>query len=177
MEQSMLHIGKAAPEFSATAYQAWSEFKTISLSGIRGTWVVLFFYPRDFTFVCTTELLAFAAEQSAFVAAGVQLLAVSTDSAWSHKAWFERDLKDVMYPILADTSHAISRAYGVLVEETGDAMRGTFIIDPEGKLRYVVVSDLTVGRSVSETLRVLYALQSGGLCPAYWKKGDVNLKP
>ena len=172
-----LQVGSAAPGWKAEAYIKGSEFKTLSSSDYAGKWVVLFFYPRDFTFVCPTELKAFAQSEAKFSALNAQLIAASTDSAWSHKAWFEKDLNDVSYPVLADTTQEIAWKYGVLLENTGEALRGTFIIDPEGILRYSVVSDLNVGRSVDETLRVLSALQTGGLCPINWREGDSTLKP
>ena len=105
-----------------------------------------------------------------------QILAASTDSVFSHKAWFERDLKDVGFPIVSDTAHSLTRAYEILKEDSGEAERGTFIIDPEGDLRYVVMSDDNVGRSVEETMRVVKALQTGGLCPVDWAPGEINLK-
>jgi len=105
-----------------------------------------------------------------------EILAASTDSVYSHKAWFERDLDMVSFPVLADTAHTLTRDYGVLGVETGEAERGTFIIDPDGDLRYVVISDGNVGRSVEETMRVVKALQTGGLCPIDWEPGQDNLK-
>jgi peroxiredoxin (alkyl hydroperoxide reductase subunit C) len=105
-----------------------------------------------------------------------EILAASTDSVNSHKAWFERDLDMVTFPVLADTAHTLTRDYEVLSEDTGEAERGTFIIDPEGNLRYVVISDGNVGRSVEETMRVVKALQTGGLCPIDWEPGQENLK-
>ncbi|MAG11856.1 MAG: thioredoxin peroxidase [Parcubacteria group bacterium] len=177
LDEFELQVGHSAPAWSATAYQKGKEFRTVSSADYAGKWVVLFFYPRNFTFVCPTELKAFAASCEEFREVNAQLVAVSTDSEWSHKAWFEKDMPDVQYPVLADTTHEIAWNYNVLVEKTGEALRGTFIIDPEGVLRYSVVSDLNVGRSVDETLRVLRALQTGGLCPANWKQGEATLQP
>jgi alkyl hydroperoxide reductase subunit AhpC len=174
-EIQMLKVGQPAPEFKAQACIG-GDFKDISLKDYRGKWVVLFFYPLDFTFVCPTELRSFAAHEKAFKEAGAYVLACSTDSAFSHKAWLERDLNEVKYPILADTNHAISRAYDVLIEDKGFAVRGTFIIDPEGMLRSLTVNDTGVGRSVDETLRTLSAFQTGELCPADWKPGQPTLK-
>lgn len=171
----MIHIGNKAPDFAnVTAYQN-GEFKTITLSDYRGSWLVFFFYPRDFTFICPTELKAFAAAEPAFEKEGAKILAASTDSAWSHKAWFQRDLPDVRYPVLADTNLRIARDYGVLNDDNGDAERGLFIIDPEGIVKYFLVSASSVGRSVNETLRVLAALKSGNLCPIEWKPGEETL--
>ncbi len=171
----MLKIGHKAPEFALDAYHAGHGFKKISSRDFKGKWVVLFFYPRDFTFVCPTELHGFAKREADFKKEGAVIIAASTDSAHSHKAWFEKDLPDVKYPVLADTAHTLSREYGILIEETGEALRGTFIIDPEGTLKYIVISDMNVGRSVEETLRVLKALKTGKLCPVEWQEGEDTL--
>jgi alkyl hydroperoxide reductase subunit AhpC len=135
---------------------------------------VLFFYPRDFTFICPTEIKGFAAHKADFAALNAEVIGASTDSEWSHKNWFERDLPEVDYPVLADTTLEISRAYGVLNDD-GSAARGLFIIDPEGIVKYVVISAGSVGRSVKETLRVLKAIQSGDLCPVEWEEGGKTL--
>lgn len=172
----MAKVGEMAPEFTCEAYVA-GDIKKVSLKDYKGKWVVLFFYPLDFTFVCPTEIKSFANADATFKKLNTVVLGASTDSAHSHKAWFKRDMPEVKFPVLADTSHALSRAYGVLIEEEGIALRGTFIIDPEGILKYAVISDLNVGRSVDETLRVVQALQTGGLCPAEWKPGQSTLKP
>ncbi|MFH1047094.1 MAG: peroxiredoxin [Patescibacteria group bacterium] len=172
----MINVNQPAPAFSEViAYQAGKEFKKISLSDYSGKWLVLFFYPRDFTFVCPTELRGFAKQATDFRAQNCEILAVSTDSEWSHKAWFERDLPEVNFPILADTTQAIARDYGVLNETDGAADRGLFIIDPNGHVKYVVISTGSVGRSVKETLRVLKAIKSGGLCPLDWQEGEETL--
>ena len=152
------------------------DYKEISLKDYKGKWVILFFYPRDFTFVCPTEIKGFAKMYKDFQDIDTEVLAASTDSVYSHKAWFERDLDMVDFPVLSDTSHSLARAYEVLNEDNGEAERGTFIIDPEGNLRYVVISDGNVGRSVEETMRVVKALQTGGLCPVDWEPGQANLK-
>lgn len=174
----MLKLNQPAPEFTVSAYQKGlkDDYKEISLKDYKGKWVILFFYPRDFTFVCPTEIKGFAKMYKDFQDVDTEVLAASTDSVYSHKAWFERDLDMVEFPVLADTSHSLAREYEVLSEETGEAERGTFIIDPEGKLRYVVISDGNVGRSVEETMRVVKALQTGGLCPMDWEPGQANLK-
>ena len=168
-------LGKAAPNFeNMTTYEA-GEFKTISLADLAGSWTVLFFYPRDFTFVCPTEIKGFAKHMTEFADMNCRVVAASTDSHWSHKAWFERDLADVKFPISADTTQAMSRAYGVLNEEDGAAERGLFILDEDNNVQYIVVSSGSVGRSVKETLRVLKALQSGDLCPVEWEDGEETL--
>lgn len=172
----MLKLNQPAPEFTQPAYVAGKEFSEVSLSDYKGKWVVLFFYPRDFTFVCPTEIRGFAKAEKEFSDADTVVLAASTDSVFSHKAWFEKDLPEVKFPVLADTAHALARDYEVLNETDGTAERGTFIIDPEGNLRYIVVSDGNVGRSVEETLRVVKALQTGGLCPVDWEPGQDTLK-
>ncbi len=172
-----IRIGRPAPEISADAYvRGASEPRPIRLSDMRGKWVVLFFYPRDFTFVCPTEIQAFAALHEQFRQAGTVVVAASTDSYYSHKAWFETDprLAAVTYPVIADTSHSTSEAFGVLLED-GCALRGTFVIDPEGIVRSIQVNDLDVGRNVEETLRVLTALQTGELCPVAWRPGEPTL--
>lgn len=174
----MLKLNKPAPEFKQPAYQKGlkDDYKEISLSDYKGKWVVLFFYPRDFTFVCPTEIKGFAKHYDEFKKVQTEVLAASTDSVYSHKAWFEKDMPEVDFPILADSSHSLSRDFEVLNEEAGEAERGTFVIDPDGNLRYIVISDSNVGRSVEETLRVVKALQTGGLCPMDWEPGDPNLK-
>jgi peroxiredoxin (alkyl hydroperoxide reductase subunit C) len=171
-----LKIGAPAPDFKATAYIAGQEFKTVSLKDFAGKWVCLFFYPLDFTFVCPTEIRAFGQKENEFKELGCQVVACSTDSQFSHKAWFERDLREVKYPVLADTNHAISRAYNVLLENEGIALRGTFLIDPKGILQWMSVNALGVGRSVDEVIRVLQASKTGELCPADWKPGQPTIK-
>ncbi len=170
-----VRIGEAVADMQLDAYVA-GQMKRISLSDYKGKWIVLFFYPLDFTFVCPTEIKGFSTSQKEFDAKNAVVLAASTDSVHSHKAWFERDMPDVKFPVLADTAHKLSREFGVLIEDAGIALRGTFIIDPDGVLKYQVISSLNVGRSVKETLRVLSALQSGGLCPVDWEPGQETLK-
>lgn len=170
----MIQLNKPAPDFLANAYQKGlpDDYKEVSLKNYAGKWLVLFFYPRDFTFVCPTEIEGFQKHYKDFQDVECEVLAVSTDTIQSHKAWFERDLDNVEYAILEDPAHKISRAYEVLDEENGQAERGLFIIDPEQNIRYVVLSDGNVGRSVTETLRVVKALQTGGLCPIDWHPGE-----
>ncbi len=175
MECCEFQVGKEAPEFEAEAYVA-GEIKRISSSDFKGKWLVLFFYPLDFTFVCPTEIKGFQNAEAEFKKLNAQVIGCSTDSVHSHKAWFQKDLPDVKFPVLADTNHRISTDYGVLIEAEGIALRGTFVIDPDGILQYQVISALNVGRSVGETVRALQALQTGGLCAVDWKPGEENLK-
>lgn len=171
----MLHIGKPAPHFTdVTAYQKGGEFTKISLEQYLGKWVVLFFYPRDFTFVCPTEIRGFAKHMEEFSALNAVILGCSTDSEWSHKAWMEASLPEVTYPIIADTTHRIALDYGVLNDE-GASERGVFVIDPDGLVKHITVSAGSVGRSVKELIRVLHALQSGELCPIDWEPGEATL--
>lgn len=170
----MIKVGQKAPEFKAQAYVN-GEFKEVSSADYKGKWICLFFYPLDFTFVCPTEIRGFAQHEAAFKEANCQIITCSTDSEHSHKAWYERDLKEVKFPALADTNHKISRDYGVLIEEKGIALRGTFLIDPNGILQHQSVNALGVGRSVEETLRTLKAFQTGELCPVDWKPGQKTL--
>ncbi|PIX61875.1 thioredoxin peroxidase [Candidatus Uhrbacteria bacterium CG_4_9_14_0_2_um_filter_41_50] len=171
----MIQLGKIAPDFNnVVAYQN-GDFKKISLSDYKGKWLVFFMYPRDFTFVCPTEIRAFAKHEKEFNDLGAEVLGCSTDSEWSHKAWFEKDLSEVKYPILADTRHEVARDYQVLNDEDHSAERGLFIIDPDGAIKYILVSAGNVGRSVTETLRVLKAVQSGDLCPVEWEPGQETL--
>lgn len=174
----MLKLNQPAPEFTQPAYVSGmkEEYREISLADYKGKWVVLFFYPRDFTFVCPTEIRGFAKQYEDFKKLNAEVLAASTDSVYSHKAWFEKDLAEVKFPVLADTAHTLTKDYEVLNEANGEAERGTFVIDPDGNLRYIVVSDSNVGRSVHETLRVVQALQSGGLCPIDWEPGQAHVK-
>ena len=167
-------VGEKAAGFSnVDAYKA-GEFTNVSLYDYTGTWLVLFFYPRDFTFVCPTEIREFATLEPDFLKINCSILACSTDSKYSHKNWFEKDLSEVKYPVLADTTQEIARAYNVLSTD-GAAQRGTFIVDPEGVVRWMMISDNSVGRSVKEVLRAVQALQTGELCPAEWHEGDATL--
>lgn len=170
-----LKVGQPAPEFKAPAYVAGQFKDAVSLKDYKGKWVCLFFYPLDFTFVCPTEIRAFGTAEKQFAEANCQVIACSTDSQHSHKAWFERDLPEVKFPVLADTNHSVSRNYGVLVENEGIALRGTFLIDPNGVLQFMSVNALGVGRSVEEMIRTLQALQTGELCPVGWKPGQATL--
>jgi alkyl hydroperoxide reductase subunit AhpC len=170
-----LQVGQKAPEFACQALAPDGSFKDVKLSDFKGKWVVLFFYPLDFTFVCPTEIKSFDKLYGAFKKHNAEILAASTDSAFSHKAWVERELGKIQFPILADTTHKLSRSFNVLVEDKGIALRGTFIIDPTGVLKSAVINDLSVGRSVEETLRTLQALQTGKLTGCEWKPGEKTL--
>ncbi|MFC4776886.1 peroxiredoxin [Paenibacillus sp. GCM10023252] len=174
-------VGRPAPDFTMeTATGNGQDFATASLSDYKGKWLVLFFYPLDFTFVCPTEITALSLAADQFKGLNTEILGVSVDSKHSHKAWINTPVNDnglgqLNFPLAADITKQVARDYGVLIEEEGIALRGLFIIDPEGELKYQVVNHNDVGRSVDETLRVLQALQSGGLCPMNWKPGQANL--
>ncbi len=167
-------VGKPAPYFRVESVRPNGEFRQIDLSDYKGKWLVLFFYPLDFTFICPTEITEYSKRLDEFVALQACVLGGSTDSVHSHKAWL-KDLGELKYPLFSDITKTLSRDYGTLIEEKGIALRGTFIIDPEGILRYALYHDLGVGRSVSETLRVLKALQTGELCPVEWVEGEQTL--
>jgi len=172
-------IGMPAPDFKlegVVGTDPGKEFKTLTLKDYKDKWLVLFFYPADFTFVCPTEIKGFNDNIESFRKLNAEVVAASTDSKWSHLAWIKRgDLGNLRYPLLADFNKETARAYGVLDPEKGVALRGLFIIDPQGVMQYQVVHNLDVGRSVEETIRVLEALQSGGLCPLGWKPGQKTL--
>ncbi len=166
----MLVIGDRAIDFSLPGVQGGRTGR-FALRDYRGRWVVLFFYPADFSFVCPTEVRGFQQRLEAFRASGCEVLGVSVDSVESHLAW-ARELGGVDYPLLSDEGGVVSRAYGVLDEAEGRARRATFIIGPGGCVEYCVLSHKNVGRSVEETLRVLKALQTGRQCPADWQPGE-----
>jgi peroxiredoxin 2/4 len=168
-------VGKPAPGFTLDAVVG-KEFKKVSLSDYRGKWVILFFYPLDFTFVCPTEIRGFNEHLKDFEKLNAVVLGASVDSKWSHKAWIERgDLGKLQFPLLSDFSKKTARHYGILDEREGVALRGLFIIDDKGTLQYESVNNLSVGRSIDETLRILEALQTGELCPINWKPGQKTL--
>ncbi len=174
-------VGKPAPYFEMESTKNLETLdEKVRLSDYEGKWLILFFYPLDFTFVCPTEITALSDRYEEFLDLNAEILGVSTDSKFSHRAWIQTPRDDnglghINYPLGADTTHKVSRDYGVLIEDEGIALRGLFIIDPEGIVRYQVVTDNNVGRSVDETLRVLQALQTGGLCPSDWKPGQKTL--
>jgi peroxiredoxin (alkyl hydroperoxide reductase subunit C) len=175
-------VGQAAPDFDLPSTRNLVRLdENVRLADYRGKWLVLLFYPLDFTFVCPTELTAFSDRYDEFEGIGAEVIGVSTDSVYSHRAWLQtpRDksgVEGLNYPLAADITKETSRDYGVLIEEKGIALRGLFVIDPEGVLRYEVVHDLNIGRSVEETLRVIQALQTGGLCQAEWHPGQATIK-
>jgi len=174
-------VGLKAPSFQMNTVDGEGKnFDKVSLEDYKGKWLVMFFYPLDFTFVCPTEIRGYNTKIDEFKKLGAEILGVSTDSEHSHKAWInateaQGGLGQLAFPLASDMTQKVSRDYGILVEEAGIALRGLFIIDPEGVLRYSVVHDLNVGRSVDETLRVLQALKHGGLCPIDWQPGEETL--
>jgi peroxiredoxin (alkyl hydroperoxide reductase subunit C) len=178
-------VGSAAPDFKAQAVFD-QEFVELTLSQYKGKYVVLFFYPLDFTFVCPTEITAFSDRHAEFAAINTEVLGVSVDSQFTHLAWIQTDRKegglgDLNYPLVADLKKEISEAFGVLTDE-GIALRGLFIIDREGVVQHSTINNLAFGRSVDETLRTLQALQyvqnnPDEVCPAGWKPGEKTMKP
>jgi peroxiredoxin (alkyl hydroperoxide reductase subunit C) len=181
-----IRVGQSAPDFKATAVID-QEFKDIKLSDYRGKYVVLFFYPLDFTFVCPTEIIAFSDRYEEFKKLNTEVLGVSVDSAFSHLAWIQSDRKqggvgDLNYPLVADIKKEISAAYNVLDPEAGIALRGLFIIDKEGIIQHATINNLAFGRNVDETIRVLQAIQyvqthPDEVCPAGWKPGELTMNP
>ena len=177
-------VTKEAPDFSADAVVN-EEFKTVKLSDYRGKYVVLFFYPLDFTFVCPTEIIAFSEKIEEFKKRNTQVLGVSVDSKFSHLAWIrmsrsEGGLGGLKYPLVSDLSKKIAEDYGVLIDG-GVALRGTFLIDKAGVLRHALINDLPLGRNIDEAVRMIDALmffeQHGEVCPADWKPGGLTIKP
>ncbi len=177
-------VGQPAPTFKLPSTKGATSAKNlgteISLSDYKGKWLIFFFYPLDFTFVCPTEIRALSDRLDEINDLDTEVLGVSTDSVHSHFAWLntpveKNGIQGVKYPLAADFTKETARAYGVLEEDKGIAQRGLFIIDPDGILRYTVITADNVGRSVDETLRVLQALQTGGLCPAEWEPGKALL--
>ena len=177
-------VGKKAPDFKADAVVN-GEFKEVKLSDYKGKYVILFFYPMDFTFVCPTELHAFQAKLETFKKLNTEVIGVSIDSKFSHFAWLstpedEGGIKGVTYPVVSDIHKSIARDYDVLIPNEGVALRGTFLIDREGVVRQQTINDLPLGRNVDEMIRLTEALQyvekHGEVCPANWKKGDKTMK-
>lgn len=178
-------VTKQAPDFKATAVMGDNSFVEVELSNYRGKYVVLFFYPLDFTFVCPSEIIAFNKQLDEFKSRNCEVIGVSVDSHFSHFAWKETKIENggigqIQFPLVADLKKEISRDYDVLFDESV-ALRGLFLIDKEGVIRHSVVNDLPLGRSVDEALRMVDALQfteeHGEVCPANWKKGDEAMKP
>lgn len=178
-------VGKPAPAFTTEGVLD-GRFQTFSLAGMKGKWVVLFFYPLDFTFVCPTEILAFSDRIDEFRRLGAEVVGVSIDSKFCHLAWIERKREEggiagLAYPLLEDVTKTIARDYEVLDEAGAVALRGLFLVDPDGVVQHATVNNLAVGRSVDETLRVLQAFQyvreHGEVCPSDWKPGARAMKP
>ena len=176
-------INTKVTEFKAQAYHQ-GEFKTITHKDIEGKWSIFFFYPADFTFVCPTELVDVADKYEEFKKMGVEVYSISTDTHFTHKAWHDssESIKKINYPMLADPTGAISRAFGVYIEEQGLADRGTFLIDPEGKIKLVEINDAGIGRNAEELMRKVQASlfvrnHPDEVCPAKWKPGAKTLKP
>jgi len=177
----MLTIGDKFPEFNlkaAVSREKGKEFADITHESYEGKWKVVFFWPMDFTFICPTEIAEFGRRNGDFADRDAQVLGASTDTHFVHLAWRNDhdDLKNLPFPMLADTKRELSEALGILHKEEGVALRATFIVDPEGTIRWVSVNDLSVGRNVDEVLRVLDALQTDELCPCNWEKGDPVLE-
>ncbi|MGF1568649.1 MAG: peroxiredoxin [Nodosilinea sp.] len=184
--EGCLRVGQPAPDFAATAVVN-QDFKTIKLSDYRGRYVVLFFYPLDFTFVCPTEIAALSDRYDEFKDLNTEVLGISVDSEFSHLAWIQTERKlggvgDLNYPLVSDLKKEISGSYNVLDPETGIALRGLFIIDREGVVQHTTVNNMSFGRSVDETLRVLQAVQHvqanpDEVCPIDWQPGDKTMNP
>ncbi len=177
-------INSNLPEFKVQAFQQGKGFFEVSSDDLKGKWSVFFFYPGDFTFVCPTELADLADNYAEFQQLGVEIYSVSTDSHFVHKAWADTSdaIKKVQYPMLADMKFDLSRAFGVMIEEAGQAYRGTFLINPEGLVKIAEIHDNGIGRDAQELLRKIKAAKfvyehPGQVCPAKWKEGDATLKP
>jgi alkyl hydroperoxide reductase subunit AhpC len=169
-----LQIGQKAPDFTLDAVVG-KDFKKVSLSDYKGKWVCLFFYPLDFTFVCPTEIQEFSRRADEFKKEGCELIGGSIDSKFTHLAWINNGLGDLNFPLVADLTKNVSRAYDILDEENGHTFRATFLIDPDGNVQYMLKHSNSVGRSVDEIIRSLQALKTGELCPVGWKPGDKTL--
>jgi peroxiredoxin (alkyl hydroperoxide reductase subunit C) len=179
---ALAKVGQPAPDFNLPSTKNIDTLaENVKLSDYKGKWLILLFYPLDFTFVCPTELTAFSDRLEELNGIGAEVVGISTDSVHSHRAWIKtpRDqngIEGLQYPLASDVGGRLAAKYNILVEDANIALRGLFIINPEGVLQYSVVHDLNIGRSVDETLRVLTGLQTGGLCAADWKPGQENLK-
>jgi alkyl hydroperoxide reductase subunit AhpC len=177
----MLTVGDKLPEFklqSVVGLESGKEFQEVTDQSYAGKWKVLFLWPMDFTFICPTEIAEFGKRNADFQDRDAQVLGTSTDTHFVHLAWRKNhpDLKNLPFPMLADTKRELSTALGILHKQDGVALRATFIVDPQGVIRHVSVNDLSVGRNVEEVLRVLDALQTDELCPCNWKKGEATLE-
>lgn len=174
-----VQVRQPAPMFKTLAYVSTAaDFREIALEDYKGRWVCLYFYPNDFSPLCPTEVAAFSAAHGQFLERNCDVLGCSSDSAYVHRAWCEstEDLGHLKHPLLSDSTRRISMDYGVLVPQEGVALRGTFLIDPNGIIRWVNVNDLIIGRNIDEILRILDALQTDEPCPCGWQKGDPTLK-
>ncbi len=176
-------INKEIKPFKATAYHS-GKFVDVTETSIRGKWAVFFFYPADFTFVCPTELGDLADHYAQFQRLGVEIYGVSTDTHFTHKAWHDTSetIAKVQYPLVGDPNHVLARNFEVLIEEAGLADRGTFVVDPEGRIQIVEITAGGIGRNASELLRKVKAAQyvaahPGEVCPAKWKEGEKTLAP
>lgn len=176
-------INTKVPSFKAQAYHQ-NNFKTVTDKDLAGKWSIFFFYPADFTFVCPTELVDVAEKYEEFKRMGVEVYSVSTDTHFTHKAWHDtsESIKKINYPMLADPTGALSRAFGVYIEEEGLAYRGTFLVDPDGNIKLAEIHDNGIGRNADELLRKTQAAQfvrnhPNEVCPAKWKPGAQTLKP
>lgn len=174
----MIGVGQPCPDFDLPALVGEDVKQKVALKDYKGKWLVLYFYPLDFTFVCPTEIKAFSDAVPDFEDRNCAVLGGSCDSVYSHLGWVraKEELKGLKHPLFSDYTKSLSRALGILDEEKGVSQRATFIVDPEGIIRFVYVTDLNVGRDPKEVLRVLDALQSGELCPCGWKPGDPTIK-
>lgn len=177
----MLTVGDKFPEFrlqAVVSLEKDKEFQEITSESYPGRWRVVFLWPMDFTFVCPTEIAEFGRRYADFQDRDTEVLGASTDTHFVHLNWrlHHPDLKDLPYPMLADTKRELSSALGVLHKEDGVPLRATFVVDPDGIIRHVSVNDLSVGRNVDEVLRILDALQTDELCPCNWNKGDPTLE-
>ena len=177
-ETTFLAVGKPAPTFTAGAYDPKTDNvdAKVSLEDYRGKWVLLFFYPLDFTFVCPTELIKLGEMSKEFAEHNCQIIAASVDSAFSHQAWFKADerLKNIDFPIIADLTKEVGYDYECIADG-GMHLRGAFLIDPDGILQSMTVNNLPVGRNPEEILRTLKAFQTGDLCPVAWQEGEETL--
>ncbi len=178
-----VQIGKPAPDFTAEAYHD-DKIKKVSLKTLRGKWVVLVFYPADFTFICPTELGELADNYALFKKMNAEVLSVSTDTAFVHKAWHDASMtiRKIKFAMVADPTRAICTKYGTLIEEQGLSWRATFIIDPQGIIKWFELHDNSIGRSTAEIIRKLQAAQyvaknPGEVCPVSWQPGRKTLKP
>lgn len=183
MEEVKCAINHPAPKFTAEVYHN-DEIKKISLSDYQGKWVVLFFYPADFTFICPTELEDLALKYDKIKQLGGEVLSVSTDTVFVHKAWHDTSqaIKKIKFPMVADPTGFISKAYGTYIPEEGLSLRGSFVIDPQGILKAFEIHDNSIGRSIDELIRKIQAAKfveehGGEVCPVNWKPGSDTLKP